>query len=147
MFTSHYNPERCFSETRDGSFPVVVHGDWLPRHIAHRLHIVFATARNVWLALAVAARKDKFDVIICDQVRGCGVVMRCGEVGVWRWRRRPPPMRTSGHFFLRVVALSDDVEGPCAPLCLSTCACVHCAHVCIVHVCARALCMCTVLVL
>lgn len=76
MFTSHYNPERCFSETRDGSFPVVVHGDWLPRHIAHRLHIVFATARNVWLALAVAARKDKFDVIICDQVSASVPVLR-----------------------------------------------------------------------
>ena len=69
MFTSHYDSGRCFEETRDGSFPVVVHGDFMPRHIGHKLHIVFANLRNLWLAAAVATRRRAFDVIICDQVK------------------------------------------------------------------------------
>ena len=28
MYTSFYDPERCFAETRDGTFPVHVHGNW-----------------------------------------------------------------------------------------------------------------------
>lgn len=68
MFTSHYERERSFDETKDGSFDVVVHGDWMPRHIKGRLHIVFATARNLWLAARVAVLPTRFDVLICDQV-------------------------------------------------------------------------------
>jgi hypothetical protein len=68
MFTSHYEVDRCFEETRDGSFGVVVHGDWLPRHIKGRLHILFATCRNLWLALRVSLRPEKYDVFIVDQV-------------------------------------------------------------------------------
>ncbi len=68
MFTSHFNPARCFEETVDGTFPVIVHGDFFPRHIAHRLHIVFASVRNFWLSVMVALRSEPFDVIICDQV-------------------------------------------------------------------------------
>ena len=67
MFTSHYNPNRCFEETRDGTFPVIEHGDFFPRHVLNRLHIVFANVRNIWLSLMVAAAAKKFDVIICDQ--------------------------------------------------------------------------------
>ncbi len=68
MFTSHYEVDRCFDETKDGSFSVTVHGDWLPRHLFGALHIVFATLRNVVLALAVALLHGPFDVFICDQV-------------------------------------------------------------------------------
>lgn len=68
MFTSHYDANRCFEETKDGSFNVIVHGDWMPRHVAGKFHIVFATCRNVWLALRVALLRDKFEVLICDQV-------------------------------------------------------------------------------
>lgn len=68
MFTSHYEPERCFDETRDGTFPVIVHGDWLPRHIAGRLHILFASVRSLWLAARVCVRPTRYDVLIVDQV-------------------------------------------------------------------------------
>lgn len=68
MFTSHYEISRCFDETKDGSFGVIVHGDWLPRHLLGCFHIVFATLRNIWLALVVALTHGHFDVFICDQV-------------------------------------------------------------------------------
>jgi len=68
MYTSHYNPERAFAETRQGDFPISVHGDWMPRHIAGGLHIVFALLRNIWLALSVVFTGMNYDVFLCDQV-------------------------------------------------------------------------------
>ena len=70
MYTSHFNPERAFGETKAGDFPVSVHGDWMPRHLAGSLHIVFALLRNIWLALSVAFTSIHYDVFLCDQVRG-----------------------------------------------------------------------------
>ena len=49
VFTSHYEASRSFAETRSGAFPVRVYGDWLPRALLGRLHIVFATLRMLWL--------------------------------------------------------------------------------------------------
>jgi hypothetical protein len=74
MYTSHYDPERCFEETKGGKyFDVAVYGDWLPRELAGSLHILFAMLRNAWLAACVALLRSPYDVIICDQVR-----CRCG---------------------------------------------------------------------
>ena len=41
MFTSHYDKNRSFSETRDGFFEINVYGDWLPRHCCQLFHIFF----------------------------------------------------------------------------------------------------------
>jgi alpha-1,3/alpha-1,6-mannosyltransferase len=68
MYTSHYNPERSFAETRQGDFPIYVHGDWLPRQVFGGLHILFAMMRNVWLALCVAMSGVEYDIFFCDQV-------------------------------------------------------------------------------
>lgn len=69
MFTSHYEPERCFEETKDNKyFNVAVYGDWLPRELAGSLHILFAMLRNAWLAACVALLHGPYDVFICDQV-------------------------------------------------------------------------------
>lgn len=46
-----------------------VHGDWIPRHIAHRGHILFSHLRNVALALMVGLFGPRCDVYVCDQVR------------------------------------------------------------------------------
>ena len=76
MYTSHYNPERSFAETRDGSFPVRVHGDWLPRHICGAFLIVFAILRNLYLALAVALSREPIDVFVVDQISACIPILR-----------------------------------------------------------------------
>lgn len=76
MFTSHYEADRSFAETRDGRFPVHVYGDWLPRHIGGALHIVFAMLRNAWLAICVALLEPHFDVLMCDQVSVCVPILR-----------------------------------------------------------------------
>lgn len=68
MFTSHFNPERCFEEAKNGRFPVKVHGDWIPRHIRGKFHIFFALLRSIWLALCVVFSSAQYDLFICDQI-------------------------------------------------------------------------------
>mmetsp|Transcript_74665 Transcript_74665/g.117726 ORF Transcript_74665/g.117726 Transcript_74665/m.117726 type:complete len:100 (-) Transcript_74665:134-433(-) len=62
MYTSHYEPDRAFEETKNGQFPVLVRGDFLPRHIAQKGHILFAMLRSIWLALRVALQFHQYDV-------------------------------------------------------------------------------------
>ena len=96
VFTSHYEPARSFAETRSGAFPVHVHGDWLPRAVLGRLHILCALLRMLWLALRVALRAGAFDVLIVDQVSACVPLLKllCPRAKVlfycasWRARAR-----------------------------------------------------------
>ena len=60
---------------------MTVFGNFLPRHICQKGHILFAMMRNSWLALRVALRSSWFsgapyDVYICDQVSVCLPVLR-----------------------------------------------------------------------
>ena len=45
--TTHHNPEHCFLETKDGTIPVTVVGNWLPRHILGRFYAFCAYIRMV----------------------------------------------------------------------------------------------------
>lgn len=45
--TTHHDPEHCFSETKDGTIPVTVVGNWLPRHVFGRFFALFAYIRMV----------------------------------------------------------------------------------------------------
>ena len=49
LHTAHHDTSRCFVATRDGTLAVRVAGDWLPRTLCGRLHIVCATLRALWL--------------------------------------------------------------------------------------------------
>jgi alpha-1,3/alpha-1,6-mannosyltransferase len=76
MYTSHYSPARSFYETRDGSFPVIVHGDWLPRTTFGGFSIVWAICRAIWLALCIWWSGIKYDVFITDQISVYNIVLR-----------------------------------------------------------------------
>lgn len=76
MYTSHYEPDRAFEETKNGQFPVLVRGDFLPRHIAQKGHILFAMLRSIWLALRVALQFHQYDVFFCDQVSICVPILK-----------------------------------------------------------------------
>lgn len=75
------HPRASFPETNDGSIPVEVHGDWLPRHAGGRFIATFSILRSLWLARALASTHARPDVILTDLVahtvpalkRACGV--------------------------------------------------------------------------
>ncbi|KAL6974854.1 Hexosyltransferase [Sarracenia purpurea var. burkii] len=68
VFTAHHNRGRCFEETLAGTFPVIVYGAFIPRHIFYRLHAVCAYLRCIFVALCMLFMWPSFDVILADQV-------------------------------------------------------------------------------
>lgn len=68
MFTQHRDRQHCFEEARDGTLDVRVHGDWLPRSLFGRLHILFAVLRMIYGALVLALTGPRLDVVFVDQV-------------------------------------------------------------------------------
>ena len=92
MFTSFHDPKRCFDETRNGTLPVIVMGNWygwygmmicdifhpnestnshtrIPRHIFGSCYALCAYLRMIYLAIAMVLFYRPIDIIICDQVR------------------------------------------------------------------------------
>lgn len=71
FITSFHDPTRCFPETRDGTIPVTVSGNWIPRSIFGRCVALCAYLRMMWAALYVALScqpEYQADVYFCDQV-------------------------------------------------------------------------------
>ncbi|KAI8930203.1 hypothetical protein BC831DRAFT_440852 [Entophlyctis helioformis] len=72
LYTSHHDPSHCFQETRDGTLDVRVRGDWLPRALLGKGHIVFAILRNLYLALTLVLASSvslaSYDVLLVDQL-------------------------------------------------------------------------------
>jgi len=81
MYTSYYDPARCFDETRTGAFSVRVAGGWFPRHVLGRLHALCAVVRCALASLYVAWRvyagaSPPYDVVIVDQVAAAVPVLK-----------------------------------------------------------------------
>ncbi|KAE8597358.1 hypothetical protein XENTR_v10016438 [Xenopus tropicalis] len=72
VWTSHYDPDHCFSETRDSGIPIRCCGDWLPRSLLGRCHALCAYIRMIFLTLYIVFLSgEQFDVVFCDQVSAC----------------------------------------------------------------------------
>ena len=57
-----------------------VFGDFFPRSIMGRFHILFATVRGVYLALAIVLTQQRYDVLIVDQLSSPIPILRlCGS--------------------------------------------------------------------
>lgn len=73
--TNHHSRTHCFDETRDGTFPVNVVGDWLPRTVFGRCYALCSYARMLYAAafvsLLVAVGRIAVDVVFVDQVSAC----------------------------------------------------------------------------
>jgi len=78
VFTSHYDKNRCFAETKD--MEVHVYGSAVPRHILQKFHIVFATARAAVCAFRTVFSRGgssrKADVYVCDQISAYVLFLR-----------------------------------------------------------------------
>ena len=73
VYTSYYDPSRCFDETRSGAFAVLVAGGWFPRAVLGRLVALCAVARCALASLYIAWRVyagavPPYDVVVVDQV-------------------------------------------------------------------------------
>lgn len=74
FYTNHHDPSHCFAETRDGTFPVTVVGDWIPRSILGKfkaacayLRIVYAAIYLTWYVIPT----EKPSMIFCDLISLC----------------------------------------------------------------------------
>lgn len=68
IWTSHHDPSHCFQETKDGTLNVKVYGDFIPRHIKGKCHVIMAILRNIYVAFALLFLGPKYDIIFCDQI-------------------------------------------------------------------------------
>uniref|UniRef100_A0AAQ6IS31 Alpha-1,3/1,6-mannosyltransferase ALG2 n=2 Tax=Anabas testudineus TaxID=64144 RepID=A0AAQ6IS31_ANATE len=77
IWTAHYDPTHCFSETQDPNLHVKCVGDWLPTSVFGYLHALCAYLRMVYVALYLVFLSGvEYDVIFCDQVSVCIPVLR-----------------------------------------------------------------------
>lgn len=74
FYTNHHDRTHCFAETRDGTFPVTVVGDWIPRSIFGRFKAACAYARMVYAAVYLAwyvIPVEEPTLIFCDLISLC----------------------------------------------------------------------------
>ena len=106
VYTAYYDPGRCFKETLDGSFRVLVRGSWFPRQLLGRCTAFCAYLRCALAALslsrcghAAAALplseayrvqlcctpcRERYDVVFVDQVSFViPVLRRLTSAKVW----------------------------------------------------------------
>ena len=77
--TTHHDKEHCFMETKDGTIPVTVAGDWLPRNVFGRFYALCTYIRMIYAALyTVFFSGLKPDVVFCDLVSVCIPFIRVG---------------------------------------------------------------------
>ena len=81
VYTTYYDPDRCFEETKGGAFQVLVRGNYFPRSIANRAMALCAYMRCLLMAWSIclmsAVRPSKrYDVVIVDQVSVTNFVFR-----------------------------------------------------------------------
>eukprot|EP00124_Ichthyophonus_hoferi_P002893 Ihof_evm7s220 gene=Ihof_evmTU7s220 len=79
MYTAHHDPSHCFIEARDGTIPVSVYGDTLPRAILGRMYALCAYIRMCYVAMVMITLEPVYDVIICDQVSACIPILRLSQ--------------------------------------------------------------------
>ncbi|KAK2844534.1 hypothetical protein Q5P01_011193 [Channa striata] len=77
IWTAHYDPTHCFSETLDPDLQVICAGDWLPTSVFGYLHALCAYLRMIYVALYLVFLSGvEYDVVFCDQVSVCIPVLR-----------------------------------------------------------------------
>uniref|UniRef100_A0A1B6MAW0 Alpha-1,3/1,6-mannosyltransferase ALG2 n=1 Tax=Graphocephala atropunctata TaxID=36148 RepID=A0A1B6MAW0_9HEMI len=70
--TTHHDLSHCFEETKNGSFPVTVVGDWIPRNIFGKCYALCAYLRMIYAAFYIVFfYKVHPDIIFCDIVSVC----------------------------------------------------------------------------
>lgn len=95
--TTHHDPSHAFAETLDGTIPVNVVGDWIPRHIFGKFYALCAYIRmvstsllsihqkilnfyffflQIYAACCIFFMSNRPDIVICDLVSVCIPILR-----------------------------------------------------------------------
>ncbi|XP_046686184.1 LOW QUALITY PROTEIN: alpha-1,3/1,6-mannosyltransferase ALG2-like [Homalodisca vitripennis] len=70
--TTHHDLSHCFEETKNGSFPVTVVGDWIPRNIFGKFYALCAYLKMIYAAFYIICFGPiQPDLIFCDIVSAC----------------------------------------------------------------------------
>ncbi|CAG4955224.1 unnamed protein product [Parnassius apollo] len=108
FYTNHHDPTHCFAETRNGTFPVTVVGDWIPRSIFGRFKAACAYVRMVYAAVYLAwyvIPVEEPTLIFCDLISLCipFLKMARGPFRVVFYCHHPDKLLTSeGGFFKKI---------------------------------------------
>ncbi|KAH8302679.1 hypothetical protein KR044_009391 [Drosophila immigrans] len=82
FLTNHHDSSHCFKETADGSFPVKVVGDWLPRQLFGRFYAFCAYIRMIYAAVYASffmPQRHEVEVVVCDLISVCVPVLRLAQ--------------------------------------------------------------------
>lgn len=72
FITNHHSVSHCFEETRDGTLPVTVVGDWLPRTVLGKCYALCSYVRMVYAAFYLTFFSFiRPDVVFVDQISVC----------------------------------------------------------------------------
>lgn len=74
VFTSYYDENRCFDETK--KFDVVVLGKWIPRSIMGKFHALLAYIKMIYIATYLIIYRRHLNLILCDQVSACIPILK-----------------------------------------------------------------------
>lgn len=72
FITNHHSVTHCFEETKDGTLPVMVVGDWLPRTVMGKCYALCSYLRMIYAALYLTFFSSiNPDVVFVDQISAC----------------------------------------------------------------------------
>ncbi|XP_050531680.1 alpha-1,3/1,6-mannosyltransferase ALG2 [Daktulosphaira vitifoliae] len=72
FITNHHSISHCFEETRDGTIPVTVVGDWLPRTVLGKCYALCSYLRMIYAAIYLTFFSDiQPDVVFVDLISAC----------------------------------------------------------------------------
>ncbi|CAK1545645.1 unnamed protein product [Leptosia nina] len=108
FFTNHHDPSHCFPETRNGTFPVTVLGDWIPRSILGRFKAACAYLRMIYAAVYLAwyvIPVEEPTLIFCDLISLCIPILKFakGPFRVVFYCHHPDKLLTTQGGFLKQV--------------------------------------------
>ncbi|ODQ68489.1 putative asparagine-linked glycosylation protein [Nadsonia fulvescens var. elongata DSM 6958] len=84
IYTSHFDPNHCFDEARDGTLKVVTGGNTIiPPNLCGRFSILCAILRQIHLTFQIIASGEgaSFDAFVVDQLSACIPFIRHGLNG------------------------------------------------------------------
>lgn len=71
-------------------------GDWMPRHVAGRLHLLCAASRSFWAASAiVASGTSRYDIIFVDQISLSIPILRLTRARILFYCHHPDKLLTT----------------------------------------------------